>query len=184
MDHYPHPEHNQGSGFKTASNDSFNGTRREAASGSMEAVANKLIIVILIVSALIAAGGIFYYRSTDAIPFVIGVSMAAALNVSKVLLLRFSIACSTGKDPNQGKMLMQSAILVRTVLTVVVLLVAGLLHGRGVNLVGTVIALFAYPIANYSMHFFLKDTYQEHMPAKKDAVSEAIENIENLSKGD
>jgi len=122
---------------------------------SVKAVAKRMIIVIVCVSVFIALGGYMFYRSEDAIPFAFGVAMAMCVNIIKVLWLKKTVTAAIDMPPKSARRHVQVQFILRVSLTAGVFLIAGLLHGTHVNLIGVAFGIFSLTIASYSMRFFV-----------------------------
>jgi len=160
---------------------------------SVDAAANKMILVIVCLSTIIAAGSFVFFRNIEeTIPFAIGVAMACGLNVAKVVLLKRSVLNATTKEANAAQLHLQSTYFLRLLLTVAVLLTAGLLHANGgyVNLIGTALGLLVFHVASYSMRYFLREHLVDGVivsSAEAGGVSsaqDAIDKINDITAGD
>ena len=123
---------------------------------SIETAASKMVQVILVLSVLIAAAGAVFFRSVEAVPFAAGVAMAAAVNITKVILLKKSVESALSKDAVTAKYHLQSTYFLRLLLTASVLIGAALLPDSIVNLFGVIFGIFTLNIASYSMRFFYR----------------------------
>ncbi|MCL2456033.1 MAG: hypothetical protein FWD19_00615 [Defluviitaleaceae bacterium] len=179
----------------------------------MNAVANKMILVIVCLSVLIAAASFFVFASlaenenitilatimgvnensqtADTIPFAIGVSFAAALNVAKVLLMKRAVNNAVTRDELSAKMYLKGQYFLRLVITAVVLFVVGWLHANAcneagnpqyVNFMGAFFGIFTFPVSTYSMRFFFRHELKDNpelwvKPAPDDTVQDAIDKL-------
>jgi len=155
---------------------------------SVNAVANKMILVIILVSVAIALGGLVFYRSTETIPFVIGVAMGSGVNVIKVLWLKRTVNKAVTMEATAATNHLKMQYFMRLMLTLAVLLIGGFLHGGGyVNLIGIGIALLAtLPVASYAMQYFIpKDEHTEAITsaatAKSSPTQDAIDEINKVA---
>ncbi|MCL2572044.1 MAG: ATP synthase subunit I [Defluviitaleaceae bacterium] len=154
---------------------------------SVEAVAKRMIIVIVCASAVIALGGYIFYRSTEAIPFALGVSMAMCVNIIKVLWLKKTVTAAIDMQSKSARRHMQVQFFLRVVLTSGVFLIAGLLHGTHVNLMGVAFGIFSLTIASYSMKFLIKNPHPDTLRGKdtnstQDAIDEISVIVEEAEK--
>jgi len=163
---------------------------------SMDAVANKVIMVIAGLSFLIAVGGyIFYMMRADAayaFPFAAGVAMAMGVNIAKVLLMKNAVNNAVKREAVAAKLYLQGQYFLRLTITGVVLFIAGWLHanmvtdaGRPqyVNFMGAFFGIFTFPIAMYSMRFFLRDELKdaEILPSSDTGSSSIQDAINELN---
>jgi len=88
----------------------------------------RLVLVIGISAIVIIAAGSAYYRSFEALPFILGVIMTSALNAGKVFLLERTVKKTLDlEDPDIGKNYVRFQYLFRYFITGLVLLAAGLI---------------------------------------------------------
>lgn len=131
----------------------------------MDAVAGKMVLVVVCLSVAIVIGGFIFYESRDAriesLPFAVGVTMAMGVNIAKIYLLKRAVGRSVEMEATAGKLHLQSTYFMRLLLTAGVFLVAGLLHGTFVNLIGTGIGILTLPVATYSVHFFIRNHHPD-----------------------
>ena len=93
---------------------------------TVDAVAKKVIQIVLFLSVVVAIGGIVFHRTPEAaIPFVIGVAAAAALNVVKVMMQKKTVERAVNLGARSAQLHMQGQYFIRLLLTAGVLLVAG-----------------------------------------------------------
>jgi len=157
---------------------------------SMNAVVNKMILIISLIALALAIGGYVFYTSTEAIPFAVGVAMGAGVNIIKILWLRVSISKAITMDANAATIHLKMQYFLRLMLTFAVLVLAGLLHGTYVNLIGMALALvLTMPIATYSMRLFLpKDEHVEAINgafvASSSPTQDAIDQINAIASSE
>jgi len=160
---------------------------------SIDAVANKMILAIVGLSALVMVGGaVFFHMHSNfyingAIPFAVGVAMAMAVNVTKVIWLKKSITKTVDMDtPKIAKLFFQLQYFLRIVFTGVVLLIAALAPDNIVNLLGVIIGILTFPIAMRLMQFFIPKDAEiiTEAPPKVDFVQDSIDEIEAIGKED
>ena len=114
-------------------------------------ISKRLIFVICISAAVIIAVGAVYYRSALALPFALGVFLAAGLNCLKIVMIeRVAIKITQMGEGVQGYVGMQ--YLFRLLLTGVVLFVCHI--SPFINLWGAVIGIFTLQVATLSLRFF------------------------------
>lgn len=153
---------------------------------SMDAIAGKIVLVIVALSILVALGGsaVFMFLfddpslvltmimgvnvaagPADAVPFAQGVGAAMFLNIAKIVLMKRAVTGALKRDAVSAKLYLQGQYFLRLVLTGVVLLGVGWLHGmpgeagnpQYVNFMGTFFGILTFPLAMYSSRFFIKD---------------------------
>ena len=140
---------------------------------TIDTVANKMIMVIITLSAIVATGGVVFFfvsnsfEPIEAIPFIIGVTLAMSLNIAKVFLLKQAIIkTSDMSSPKSAGLTFQVRYFLRFLLTIVVLFTAALAPDNIISLWGALIGVFVHPIAVYAMRFFIPaDTIE---PADKE----------------
>ncbi|MCL2056554.1 MAG: ATP synthase subunit I [Oscillospiraceae bacterium] len=115
--------------------------------------AKRMILLIGAVSAVFAVGAVIYYRSTDALPFVIGLVMLAAVNVLKAVLLDKSVNRVSGMEEKDGRNFMRGGYLLRLVITGAALLFAAL--SDAVSIWGAVAGICTWQIAAYMLKLFI-----------------------------
>jgi len=160
---------------------------------SMDVAANKMVYVIVGLSFLVILGGFLFFHSSSningAMPFAIGVLMACGLNIAKIFLIKNAVNASLQKGAVAARHSLQISYFGRLVLTITVLLVAGLLHGTHVNLFGTAIGILTLPFATYSMRFFLREHLVDVVPVagvssgSGSSTQDIIDEIKTLSAG-
>jgi uncharacterized integral membrane protein len=155
-------------------------------------VAGKLITVLVILFVLVSAGGVaFYTFSSDlgaafAVPFVAGALVGLGVNIYKVHSLKATAhAIAAAPDAHSAALIQKSRHLVRLFVTVGVLLAVALFFhdlrdadsyrysivvGQVqiplfINLIGTAVGLLTWPVAMYSLHFFIKDALVDDIMA-------------------
>jgi len=183
---------------------------------SIDIVANKMVLVISGLSVIIALIGYFILasmagnadasllartlmgvnlrqevRAADAIPFAVGVGMAMGLNIAKVILLKRAVNNSLKREANEAKFYLKGQYFLRLVLTIAVFVIVGLFHSsdpQHINAMGTVYAIFTFPIAVYSMRFFMRDALKDEILEGKidsgNAVKSAIEELKAIGAGE
>jgi len=153
-----------------------------------ESVAVRQSLVLFALSILVAAAGVAFYRSWDAVPFVVGVALGCALNITKVILLRQAVLSALKRDANAAVLHIRITYFLRLLLTVAVLLAAALLPDNIINVLGTAFTLLTWPIAMYSMRFFLRhelvdDIMTASTSAANDPTKDAIDKINEITAG-
>jgi len=160
---------------------------------SIDAVANKMILVIVCLSVfVVAAGAIFFQLNTsfylsDAVPFAVGVFMAMAVNVIKVIWLKKTINKTVDMDaPQYAKVFFSLQYFLRIVFTGAVLLIAALAPDNIVNLLGVIIGILTFPIAMRFMQFFIPaDTATSYKTLPDaDIVQDSTDEINATGKDD
>jgi hypothetical protein len=130
-------------------------------------------------------------QALDTIPFAIGVSLVAVLNVVKVLLMKRAVNIAVTRDEYSAKMYLKGQYFLRLVITATVLCIAGWLHANAhneagnpqyVNFMGAFFGIFTFPVSTYSMRFFfrneLKDNPELWVKAAPDnATQDAIDKL-------
>ena len=128
---------------------------------SMEAVSKRMIAVIVILSILVAVGGgVFYYTSNNlpgAFPFAMGAGVAMVANIIKVILLKRTVENAVGMDESKAKIHMQVQYFMRLMLMAGALTLSAFSPDNLINLMGTIFAIFSFPIAAYSVKTFMKE---------------------------
>jgi len=158
---------------------------------TVDAVAKKVIQIVIFLSLIVALGGVVFYRSADAIPFIVGVGMATAINIAKVMMQKKTVERAVTLSSRSAQLHMQSQYFFRLILTAGVLLVAGYMHAnfdaRHVNLFGVVFGIPTLHIASYAIKFFIKDDNPaEPLEGYSSGISstdDAIRDIQNLAAG-
>jgi hypothetical protein len=122
-------------------------------------------------------------RTADAVPFAIGVSMVMCLNVAKVLLMKRAVNNAVKRDSVAAKLYLQGQYFSRLVLTAGVLFLAGWLHTmvneagnpQYVNFMGAFFGIFTFPVATYSMRFFLRDELNDNkLPESTEQIKKSV----------
>ena len=111
-----------------------------------------MILVVAVLAVLICLAGLLFYRSTQAIPFMIGVLVSSGASVLKLLLLERMMkqaANSKGQYPSYKVYL---HYFLRFALTAGVLLIAGLVSLPA--LIGAACGIFTLPLSGFAMKFF------------------------------
>ena len=130
----------------------------------------------------------------DAIPFAVGISMVATVNIVKMLLMKRAVQKAVERDASSATMYLKGQYFIRLILMLVVLLAAGLLHAnvvneagnpQYVNLMGAFFAIFTFPIASYSMKYFLRDVMVDNPELyikydEKSATQIAIDELNSI----
>jgi len=130
----------------------------------------------------------------DGIPFAVGIFAVMCLNIAKVLLMKRAVNNSLERETGQAKLYLQGQYFTRLVLTAAVLFVAGWLHSERlndagnpqyVNFMGAFFGIFSFPLAIYSMRFFLRKELKENaLPESsgkgKSVVASAIEELKAI----
>jgi len=111
-----------------------------------------MIGAIAVSSLIFIAGGALYYRSFSALPFALGVVLAAALNVVKVVLLERTAQKAIEFDEGPaGKNYVRFQFLLRYLLTGLILIIAAL--APFIDLWGAIAGVFTLQIAAVSIRF-------------------------------
>ena len=114
--------------------------------------AKRMIWAIAVSSLVFIAGGALYYRSFSALPFALGVILAAALNVVKVVLLERTAQKAIEFDEGPaGKNYVRFQFLLRYLLTGLILIIAAL--APFIDLWGAIAGVFTLQIAAVSIRF-------------------------------
>jgi len=157
---------------------------------TIDAMASKMILLITCLSLLVIVGGVVFFHLSaasqinDAVPFGVGVIMAMALNVIKVMWLKKTINKTVDMSvPTAAGRFYQLQYFLRLVLTAVVLAIAALAPDNFVNLLGVIIGIFTFPITMRLMQFFIPpDTVTPLEPTiASSPVEEAINKIEAIA---
>ena len=118
--------------------------------------AKKMILVICVAALIVMLGGAIYYRSLEALNFVLGVFLTSALNVFKVYLLERNVQkILYMTDPGASKGYFSVQYLIRYVLTGAVLVAAALIPF--INLWGALIGAFTLQAATIAIRFMKVD---------------------------
>jgi len=127
---------------------------------SVKELSRKIILTIIALSFLLALGCVLFFRSMDALPYVIGVVVATLLNIAKFYWLRASaIKASEMDTASRAGFSYQIHYFLRLLLTGGVLLAAALLPDNIINLLGVALGILVFPIAmRFSRLFVPKDT--------------------------
>ena len=133
--------------------------------------ARRMIMVIAILGLVMMAGGVLLYRGTEWLVFALGVFMTAGTHAFKLIWLKRTITKATNLDAQQAVNAVRAQYLLRFLLTIVVLAVAGLLsqiEAIGIPIIlGAALGLMTLPVAGYSMHFFIKKDLQQEENNKR-----------------
>jgi len=160
---------------------------------TMDAVANKMILVIICLSVLVMLGGAVFFHIhssfyiNGAVPFAVGVAMAMAVNVTRVIWLKKTINKTVDMAaPKMAKLFFQLQYFLRIVFTGMVLLIAALAPDNIVNLLGVIIGILTFPIAMRLMQFFIPKDAEiiTQAPSCTDFVQDSIDEIEAIGKED
>jgi len=101
---------------------------------------------------LMMAASVFFIRSFSAIGFVLGICIALALNIVKVLWLRHSVTRATNEDQPLTSAYIGFQSLLRFAVTGLVIAAVHFLPF--VDILGAIVGLLALPFANHVVHFF------------------------------
>ncbi|MCL2355652.1 MAG: hypothetical protein FWC70_00660 [Defluviitaleaceae bacterium] len=185
---------------------------------NVDTVANRMILVIVGLSGLMAVASVPLYMLlaqnadsftfaalmgirnpgavtvSDAVPFVAGIGMVTAVNVTKMFLMKRAVKNAVERDALSATTYLKGQYFVRLILMVAVLLAAGLLHTNVVNdagnpqivnLMGAFFGVLTFPAASYLMRFFLSDAlvdnpdlYVRH--EEKSATQSAIDELDAI----
>jgi len=106
----------------------------------------------------------------DAIPFGMGVGAVMFLNIAKVLLMKRAVSNAVQRDAVSAKLYLQGQYFTRLVLTAAVLFLVGWLHNtqtneagnpQYINFFGAFFGIFTFPLAMYSMRFFMREALED-----------------------
>jgi hypothetical protein len=111
-------------------------------------------------------------EASDAIPFAAGVVAAMGLNIAKVILMKRAVSNAVKREAVAAKLYLQGQYFLRLVLTVVVFVAVGFVHNmpndagnpQYINFMGTAFGIFTFPVATYSMRFFLRYELKDGNP--------------------
>jgi hypothetical protein len=178
---------------------------------NVQNVTGKLIMVLVGLFGIICVGGIaFYATQTDfpmlAVPFIFGAVAGLGVNIYKVLSLRQMAANIAKKDnPVAAAAYQKGSYFLRMIVTLAVLLIVAIFFhnltdadGRlfyitiageniplFINVMGTAITLLSWPVAMYSLHFFIRDALVDDImtasTTKDSTATDAIAEIEKIS---
>ena len=133
--------------------------------------ARRMISVILVLALIMLVGGAFFYRGIALLVFALGVFMTAGTHALKLIWLKHTIAKAAKLDVQQAVNAVRAQYLLRFLLTIVVLVAAGLLsqlEAIGIPIIiGAALGLMTLPVAGYSMHFFIKKDLQQEENNKR-----------------
>jgi len=138
---------------------------------TVDGFVSKMIKAIIGISVLMIIGGVAFFRSSLAIGFALGIIMSLALNITKVLWLRYSVNRAVNMESGTVGAYISIHYVLRYVLTGLVLVAAHFLPV--VDMFGAVLGLLAMPFANYVVHFLNRKN--------KVQTPDEIENKEPLS---
>lgn len=127
----------------------------------------------------------------DVVPFAVGVGAAMCLNIAKILLMKRAVRNAVKRDSVSAKFYLQGQYFTRLVLTAAVFVVIGWLHTvtneagnpQYANFMGAFFGIFTFPIAMYSMRFFLRNELKDkELPkvsreSSKSVVKNAIDEL-------
>ena len=157
---------------------------------TIDSVANRMILVIICLSALVVVGGfIFFYVSTafyvnETVPFGVGVLLAMAHNIIKVIWLKKTInAVVDMNTAKRAKYFYQFQYFLRLLLTAAVLVIALFIPDNIVNIFGVVVGILTFPITMRLMQFFIPPDVE--IPKESifsSPVNDAISEIESIAE--
>ena len=136
--------------------------------------AKKMILVICVSALIVMLGGAVYYRSLEALNFLLGAFMTSALNVFKVYLLERNVQkILYMTDAQASKGYFTAQYLIRYVLTGAVLVAAALIPF--VNLWGALIGAFTMQAATIAIRFMKVDNDEAAEYAAGEEAEEVAE---------
>ena len=112
---------------------------------------DKLIKATICVAILMMIAFVVFFRSFYAVGFVLGVGVALALNIAKIVLLKNSVDRATNMEQKAAGAYIGLQSLFRLALTVLVVTAVHFLPV--VEVLGAIIGLLALPFANHVVHF-------------------------------
>lgn len=134
--------------------------------------ARRMIRVILSVNVAAAAVSLIYYRSQEAIPFILGLLVGGGTSLLRALLLeRVVNKVISGDKPGSS---VQVSHLGRLLIAFAALLVGAMVEG--IHLLGVIVGVFSYQLATYSLHSTLRRS--EKLWEKKDVANKENDNDE------
>ena len=137
---------------------------------TVDSFVSKMIKAIIFIAILMMAGGIAFFRSYYAIGFALGVGMSLALNIGKVMWLKYCVNRATTMEPGAAGAYISIHYVLRYILTGLVLVAAHFLPV--VSMFGAVVGLLSMPFANYVVHFVKKRGGQVEEVASDDVENE------------
>ncbi|MCL2548683.1 MAG: hypothetical protein FWE76_05945 [Symbiobacteriaceae bacterium] len=90
-------------------------------------IARKTTIALAVLYALVVTGSIVFYRSVEAVPFVLGALLGSGLNVYKVIMIDDATNRIVGMEPLQASNYVRLQYLIRLGLSALVLLAGAFL---------------------------------------------------------
>ena len=109
--------------------------------------ARQMLVVILLVNVLAGLISIAYYRSGQALPFLLGLGIGGGASIIRVILLERTVNGILFKHKN--KSMAHWGHLVRLAIAFVAMLIGALLDR--VSLLGTVVGIFSYQLGTYTL---------------------------------
>jgi len=107
----------------------------------------------------LAVGGVLFYRlywqSWASMPWVLGATLGTVANLSKVLLLEFTVSRAIAMDKQKSVNFVRLMHLARLFAAAVVLFIAAFVPF--INLWGAAATLLSFQLITYSMKFFWKE---------------------------
>jgi hypothetical protein len=133
---------------------------------------------------MVGGAAFFYFhpnfQTSGAMPFAVGVAMAAGLNAVKVIWLKKTINKTVDMTTTKSaKLFFQLQYFLRIVFTAAVLLIAALAPDSIVNLLGVIIGILAYPVAMRFIKFFVPPDIEipDKAPLQTDYIQDSINEI-------
>ena len=141
---------------------------------TVDSFVSKMMKAVVCISVLMMVGGVIIFRSSFAAQFALGIGMSMALNLVKIVWLRYCVTKAVSMETSGGGAFIGIHYMLRFALTGVVLVVAHFLPF--VDMFGAVVGLLSLPFANYATHFLTrrggpKDT---HMPEDNEVKEEPL----------
>ena len=134
---------------------------------TVDSFVNKMLKAIICIAFLMMVSGAVLFRSYYAIGFALGVGMSLALNVGKVLWLKYAVNRATVMEPGAAGAYISIHYVLRYILTGLVLVAAHFLPV--VSMFGAAIGLLSMPFANYAVHFINRGNKQDDLQTAVDA---------------
>jgi len=138
----------------------------------MEKYSKRMMILIIGLTVVCVVGGIIYFRSIEIIPFTIGVVLGAALNLFKILIIKYVVKKSTDPEKPMSALSIYGFNLLRFLFTALLLGAAAFFNL--ISLVGAVIGILTMPVSGYSLSIF---------GGKAKFEEEQFELIQNIEEG-
>ena len=138
---------------------------------TVDGFVNKMIKAIIGISVLMMIGGIAFFRSSLAVGFVLGICIALALNIVKIIWLRYCVNRAVSMEASRAGAYISLNYILRYALTGAVLAASHFLPG--VDMFGAVLGLLAIPFANYVVHFINRNN---KVPVPDEAGTEEAES--------